>query len=128
MKRFFLPILLLSAIPAGASDTPLSGTYSNVTNTDTHGNETTMKNKINLVVTVNSKGQQFFIQCFSGKKAGFGVVTLFKSPQTIAKIKAGPECPAAEMQIELDYEGAVFRVGNGWGYLPRGAIHVPIED
>ncbi|WP_152553400.1 hypothetical protein [Methylotenera sp. L2L1] len=87
-----------------------------------------MKNKINLVVTVNDKGQQFFIQCFNTEKPGFGVITTFKQPQTTVKIKAGPECPATEIQIELDYEGAVFRIENGWGYLPRGDIYVPIED
>ncbi len=121
-------LLLLFANTSGASYTPLSGTYSNVTNKDTGGYTTTMKNKINLVVTVNENGQQFFIQCFKAEKAGFGVATIFKTPQQTAKIKAGPECPAADIQIELDYEGAVFRVGNGWGYLPRGDIYVPIED
>ena len=87
-----------------------------------------MKSKINLVVTVNHNGQKFFIQCFSAEKAGFGVITTFKIPQQTAKIKAGSECPTVDVQIELDYEGAIFRIGSGWGYLPRGDIYVPIED
>ena len=128
MRQFFMPILLLITSTSRASDTPLSGTYSNVKNKDTGGYTTTMKHKINLMVTINNSGQQFFIQCFNAEKAGFGVITTFKIPQQTAKIKAGPECPAAEIQIELDYEGAIFRVGNDWGYLPRGDIYVPIED
>ena len=127
MRQLFLLILLLVTSTSHASDTPLSGTYSNVKNKDSGGYTTTMMHKINLVVTVNNNGQQFFIQCFNAEKAGFGVITTFNKPQQTAKIKAGPECPAAEIQIELDFEGAIFRVGNGWGYLPRGSIYVPIE-
>jgi len=127
MRQLPFIVLLLIASTSRASNTPLSGTYSNVKNKNTGGYTTTMKNKMNLVVTVNNMGQQFFIQCFNAEKAGFGAITTFKTPQTTVKIKAGPECPAAEVQIELDYEGAIFRIGNGWGYLPRGDIHVPIE-
>ena len=128
MKLRPLLILLLVTTTSHASDTPLSGTYSNVQNSDTGGYATTLKSKINLVVTVNKNGQQFFIQCFNGGKVGFGVITNLKTPQQTARIKAGSECPASEIQIELDYEGANFRIGSGWGYLPRGNIYVPIED
>ena len=86
-----------------------------------------MKNKMNLVVTVNKAGQQFFIQCFKGEKAGFGVVTTLKTPRQITKIKAGPECPGPEVQVELDYENANIRTDKGWIYLPRDNIHVPLE-
>jgi len=128
MRQFFLLVPLLIASTSYASDTPLSGTYSNVKNKDAGGYTTTIKTKINVVVTVNNNGQQFFIQCFNAEKAGFGVITTFKIPQRTAKIKAGTECPAAEIQIELDYEGATFRMESGWGYLPRGDIYVPIEN
>jgi hypothetical protein len=123
-----LAMLMLSfpALSLWASDTPLSGTFSNVKNTETSGYANSMKSKINLVVTIASGGQQFFIQCFKGEKAGFGVVTVLKTPQREAKIKAGPECPAREVVVQLDYEEAFVRIGSGFVYLPRGDIHVPI--
>lgn len=128
MKKLALLTLLLAAFSSHASFPPLSGTFSNVLNKETGGFTTSMKNKINLVVTINENGQQFFIQCFKGEKAGFGVITVVKTPQQITKIKAGPECPATEVQIELDYESAAVRTDNGWVYLPRGDIHVPLEE
>ena len=127
MKALAAITLLLVALSSRASDPPLSGTFSNVLNKDTSGFTTSMKNKINLVVTLGRSGQQFFIQCFEGDKAGLGVVTVLKKPQRVAKIKAGPECPAQEVQVELDYEDAAVRTASGWVYLPRGNIHVPIE-
>jgi hypothetical protein len=128
MKQLFLSIFSLLACIAHASDTPLSGTFSNTKNSDTGGYNTTLKSQINLVVTVNKSGQQFFIQCLKVGKAGFGTTTTFKAPQQTATIKAGPECPAKEIQVELDYEGVIIRVGERMGYLPRGNVHVPIED
>jgi hypothetical protein len=77
---------------------------------------------------LNENGQQFFIQCFKGRKAGFGVVTIVKKPRFIAKIRAGPECPAREVQVELDYESAAVRTKSGWIYLPRDNIHIPLEE
>ncbi len=128
MKKLTLVALLLIAFSSHASNPPLSGTFSNVQNKDTGGFTTSMKNKINLVVTVNQNGQQFFIQCFRGDKAGFGVVTVVKKPQLITKINASRECPASEVQIELDYENAAVRTDRGWVYLPRGNIYVPLEQ
>lgn len=87
-----------------------------------------MKTKINLVVTTNEDAQQFFIQCFKTDKAGFGVITVVRPPQRMTKIKAGPECPATEVQVELDYESATVRTEGGWIYLPRDNIHVPLEE
>lgn len=126
-KAFVLAMLSFLVLPGWASETPLSGTFSNVKNTQTFGYAASMKNKINLVVTVGQGGQQFFIQCFMGEKPGFGVTTVFKTPQREAKIKAGPECPAREVAIQLDYEEAFVRIGSGFVYLPRGNIYVPIE-
>ncbi|WP_296508729.1 hypothetical protein [Rhodoferax sp.] len=121
-----MAILWFPALSLWASDTPLSGTFSNVKNTEMSGYTASMKNKINLVVTIGQGGQQFFIQCFEGEKAGLGVVTLLKTPQREAKVKAGPECPARNVVIQLDYEEAFVRIGSGFVYLPRGSIHVPI--
>ncbi len=126
-KALVLAMLSFQALNAWASDTPLSGTFSNVKNTETSGYAASMKNKINLVVTVGQGGQQFFIQCFMGGKPGFGVLTVLKTPQREAKIKAGPECPEREVRIQLDYEEAFVRTGSGFVYLPRGNIYVPIE-
>jgi hypothetical protein len=120
-------VLSSCTLSVWASDTPLSGTFSNVKNTEKSGYAASLKNKINLVVTLDRGGQQFFIQCFKGEKAGFGVVTVLKTPQRAAKIKAGPECPAREVLVELDYEEAFVRAGSGFVYLPRGNIHVPIS-
>ncbi|HEY3487334.1 MAG TPA: hypothetical protein VGL10_04660 [Gammaproteobacteria bacterium] len=127
MKKLIYLTFLPVALSAYASNPPLSGTFSNVQNSDTGGFKTSMKNKINLVVTINQDGQQFFIQCFKEDKAGFGVTTLIKTPRLIAKINAGPECPASEVQVELGYENAAVRTDSGWIYLPRGNIHVPLE-
>ncbi len=125
-KTLAVAILWFPALSLWASDTPLSGTFSNVKNTEMSGYTASMKNKINLVVTIGQGGQQFFIQCFEGEKAGLGVVTLLKTPQREAKVKAGPECPARNVVIQLDYEEAFVRIGSGFVYLPRGSIHVPI--
>ena len=89
-KALALAMLSLSALPAWASDTPLSGTFSNLKNTARSGYAESMKNKINLIVTLGPGGQQFFIQCFKGDKPGFGVTPGLKSPQREAKIKACP--------------------------------------
>jgi hypothetical protein len=126
MRRLALFVMLVLAVTSYASFAPLSGTFSNVKNTSTGGFTTTMKNKINLVVTINNNGQQFFIQCFQEDMPGFGVVTVLKIPKQIAKINAGPECPASEVQVELDYESANIRTKSGWVYLPRGEIYVPL--
>jgi hypothetical protein len=128
MKNILLLVLALASLCAYASDPPVSGTFSNVQNSDTGGFKTSLKIKVNLVVTVNAEGQQFFIQCFKGDEPGFGVVTVVKQPQRTAKIKAGPECPAREVQVELDYENAAVRAASGWVYLPRASIHVPLVD
>jgi hypothetical protein len=128
MKKLIAITLLLIGSSSMASDPPVSGTFSNVQNQDTRGFKTSMKIKINLVVTVNQNGQQFFIQCFDGEKAGFGVVTVVKQPQRVTKINAGPECPASEVQVELDYDDAAVRTEKGWVFLPRSSIHVPLEE
>jgi hypothetical protein len=128
MKKTPLLALLAVALSSHASNPPVSGTFSNVQNTDTQGLKPSIKTKMNLIVTVNEGGQQFFIQCFKGEKAGFGVVTVIKQPQLQTKISAGPECPASEVEIELDYEGAIIRMANGWAYLPSGSVHVPLEE
>jgi hypothetical protein len=112
-KVLALVLPLLLALPVWASDTPLSGTFSNVKNKEMSGYAASMKNKINLVVTIGPNGQQFFIQCFQGERAGFGVITVLKTPKREAKIKAGPECPRQEVVIQLDYEEAFVRVGGG---------------
>jgi hypothetical protein len=126
-KALVAAMLSFPALFAWASDTPLSGTFSNVKNTETSGYASSLKSKVNLVVTIGQNGQQFFIQCFKGEKPGFGVVTVLKKPQREATIKAGPECPAREVVIQLDYEEAFLRIGNSFVYLPRGNIYVPIE-
>ena len=128
MKKITVLALLPVALSSYASDPPVSGTFSNVQNNDNGGFKTSLNNKINLVVTVNEQGQQFFIQCFNGDKAGFGVVTVVKQPRLVTKISAGPECPASEVQVELDYDSAAVRTANGWVYLRRASIHVPLED
>jgi hypothetical protein len=128
MKKIALLAVLSVALSSHASNPPVSGTFSNVQIADTHGLKPSIKTKMNLIVTVNQDGQQFFIQCFKGDKAGFGVVTVIKQPQLKTKISVGPECPASEVEIELDYTGAIVRMASGWAYLPSGSIHVPLEE
>ena len=125
-KLFSIIVLTMVAQSVWASDTPLSGTFSNVRNKETSGYAESMRTPINLVVTIGSAGQQFFIQCFIGEQPGFGVVTVNKMPQQVTKIKAGSECPARNFEVQLGYEEAFLRFGNRFIYLPRGNIYVPI--
>ena len=111
-----------------ASDTPLSGMFSNAASGYVEYMNPTLDTKINLIVTKNDSGQQFFIQCFKGNKAGFGVVTEFKVPLIKAVINAGPHCPASTLKVELDYNEAIVRSDSGWAHLMRGNIYVPIVD
>lgn len=126
MRFSFALILFMSQI-AVASNTPLSGTFSNVKKEATNGHKPTLHTKINLVVTINGDGQQLFLQCFDGNKAGFGKVTMLAKPKIVAEIKAGKECPSEKAEVQLDYEEAIVRFKSGWVYLPRGDIHVPIQ-
>lgn len=125
-KLFSFLLMSFVAQANWASDMPLSGTFSNVKNKRALEYTESMRAPINLVVTIGSAGQQFFIQCFKGEQAGFGVVTVNKTPQQVTKIKAGAECPAREFEVELDYEEAFLRFGSRFISLPRGNIYVPI--
>ncbi|MDR2213086.1 MAG: hypothetical protein LBE21_05615 [Pseudomonadales bacterium] len=132
--RHTLPAItgLLLCSLSMASDTPISGTFSNINIEPSEERlslpHNSFKSTVNLVVTVNESGQQFFIQCFDGQQLGFGVVTIFENPRVNAVIKASPECPATEIQVELDYDSANIRTSEGWAELPRGGIYVPIVD
>lgn len=130
MKHLLKLLFLLPTI-AHASFPPFTGTFSNA-NKESLAQEkytrSTLKQKINLVVTVNSNGQQFFIQCFTGNELGFGVITTFRKPRTRATINAGPECPSISLKVELDFEEAYIRtVNNGWAKLMRGNIDIPFK-
>ncbi|WP_370978280.1 hypothetical protein [Agaribacterium sp. ZY112] len=127
-----LPLMPTAAL---ASMTPISGSFSNTekvlekhSGLKEHLHSKTAQ-RINLLVTVNDEGQQFFIQCFRGGKAGFGVITNFKDRKiSREEINAGPECPASKLRVLLDYEEAIISFGNDSLILMRGAIDVPIED
>jgi hypothetical protein len=127
MKKLAIFLLLVPSI-SYSSDTPISGTFSNAGKNYQEYMNPTLQSKINLVVTTNDNGQQFFIQCFKGNTAGFGVVTEFKSPRPQATINAGSYCPANTLRIELDYEDAIVRSESGWAHLSRGNIYVPAVD
>ena len=130
MKHICIFLLLIPAF-SHASYPPFSGTFSNA-NKESIAQEkydrSTLKQKINLVVTVNANGQQFFIQCFTGEEAGFGVITTFKKPRTRATINAGTECSAKSLKVELDYEEVYIRTENNmWARLMRGNIVIPFK-
>ena len=130
MKHLLTFLFLLPTI-AHASYPPFTGTFSNANKesiAQEKYNRSTLKQKINLVVTVNANGQQFFIQCFTGNEAGFGVITTFKKPRTRATINAGSECPTTSLKVELDYEEAYIRTENNmWARLMRGNIVIPFK-
>ena len=126
MKLIAFFILLFSSFTT-ASTTPLSGKFSNVKNSFTGGMNPTLRDKVNLIVTVNDEGQQFFIQCMKNNQLGFGVSSIINPPTRVVTIKAGPECPEQDLVIELDYNEAIIRTDNGWLYLPRSDIHVPVN-
>ena len=122
---FLLPTIVYASYP------PFTGTFSNANKESIavkKYDRSTLKQKINLVVTVNASGQQFFIQCFTGDETGFGVITTFKKPRTRTTISAGPECPATSLKVELDYEEAYIRSEhNMWAKLMRGNIVIPFK-
>jgi len=130
MKHLLIFLFLLPTL-AHASYPPFTGTFSNANKesiAQEKYNRSTLKQKINLVVTVNANGQQFFIQCFTRDEAGFGVITTFKKPRTITTINAGPECPTTSLKVELDYEEAYIRTEkNIWAKLMRGNIVIPFK-
>ena len=128
MNQYLCTALILVPVFAYASTTPLSGTFSNAGKDYKEHMSPSINQKINLIVTVNKNGQQFFIQCFEGEDAGFGVVTELKQPQTEAVIQAGPECPSRALRVELDYEEAFIRSSDGWAHLMRSNVYVPIKD
>jgi hypothetical protein len=82
---------------------------------------------INLIVTTNDNGQQFFVQCFKGNAPGFGVVTEFRLSSHTAKIKAGSECPARTLDVLLNYDGATLSTKDLTIEVPRGKIYIPLE-
>ena len=122
---FLLPTIVHASYP------PFTGTFSNANKESIAAKKydrSTLKQKINLVITANTNGQQFFIQCFTGDEAGFGVITTFKKPRTRTTISAGPECPATSLKVELDYEEAYIRTENNmWAKLMRGNIVIPFK-
>ena len=125
MKKMLILLFLISA-SAHASETPLSGTFSNASKNYQEYMSPSLSTKINLVVTLNESGQQFFIQCFKDGNPGFGVITEFNTPKRTARIKAGTHCPAKDLRVELDYEEAFVRSGKRWAHLLRGDIYLPI--
>jgi len=129
MKHFLTFLFLLPTI-AHASNPPFTGTFSNANKesiAQAKYDRSTLKQKINLIVTENENGQQYFIQCFSGEEAGFGVITTLKKPRTRTTISAGPERPAKSLKVELDYEEAYIRTDNIWARLMRGNIVIPFK-
>jgi hypothetical protein len=125
-----LIILMLSSYTQ-ASMPPVSGTFSiskDVIEKHKLLYQHTKSNKshtINLIVTANKGGQQFFVQCFKNNQAGLGVITNFDTKKLIAEINAGPECPSSKLEVQLDYEDATLRFGNEWILLMRSGISVP---
>ncbi len=108
------------------SDTPLSGSFSNATSNHLGYMGSTMSSKMNLIVTLNGTGQQFFIQCFNEDTLGFGVITQFKVPHINVTINAGQYCPSNLLQVELGYNGATIRSDSKWAHLMRGGIYIPV--
>lgn len=127
MRLIFAMVVIFISNVVSASETPLSGTFSNVKNAATHGFKPPLKHKMNLMVIQNENGHQIILQCFTGDEPGFAVITEIEADQVqrIAKVNAGPECWSQDLQVELDYESAVVRGKGGWVYLPRGEIHIP---
>ena len=123
--RKIVTLILLVSIQVFGSNPPLSGSFSNVTSEETYGYTPNLKLQMNLLVSANKSGQQFFVQCFSSGEAGLGVATNFNQSQIKVKVEAGEYCPSKSAVVELDYEGAIVRFQNGWVYLPRGAVYVP---
>ncbi len=121
-------LLILISDSSHSSNTPLSGTFSNAGKKHYEYVKPGLDTKINLIVTTNKNGQQFFIQCFKEEKIGFGVITEFKTPHVQAVINAGKYCPAIKLRIQLDYEEAYVRSGSDWLLLSRGGIYIPIVD
>jgi hypothetical protein len=132
MKSLFLLTILFYQSSAIASMPATSGVYGvsdkviDKYSAMYESSTSTKAYSINLIVTSNDLGQQFFIQCSKGSAAGFGVITEFKNKHKLnAIINAGPECPSDKLRVELDFDQAVIRFGDKWILLIGGEVGVP---
>ena len=135
MKIYTIIILLIfSCTTAVASVSPRSGQFSNFTksaiknNYQITSNNKTLNTQINLVVTKNSTGQQFFLQCSNGTELGFGVITKIKNARSKTIINAGQFCPFKVAEVEFDYDWVILKANNKTTLLYQGSISVPIVE
>ena len=130
----FLLISLFLFGNVNAFASPVSGQFSNFTKlakseafTEIVQNDT-LETRVNLVVTSNYGGQQFFIQCLYKNELGFGKITKFKKPRSKARIQTGQYCPFSEAEVKFD-DGWIILTANGKStVLIQGAINVPIKE
>jgi len=117
-----------------ASVSPVSGQFSNFTKSAKRNNypvsSTTniLSTKINLIVTKNILGHQFFLQCSNGNELGFGTVSQFNTTAYKTTINAGQFCPFKKAEVEFDYDWVIFRANNKVTLLYQGSISVPVVE
>lgn len=87
-----------------------------------------LNTQINLVVTKNASGHQYFIQCSNGSELGFGTVTQFDTVKYKATINAGQFCPFKVAEVEFDYDWVILRANNKTTLLYQGSILVPVVE